>query len=136
MPRPPALPAERKADIVLAILSGETTAAEAARTAGVSGQAVSNWKRRFIKAGRSGLDCGNDQHNSRELELLTEIRTLKSALGESYMQLRALKQRQLPQRRSAVPSSPTRQRVLPAGHDLLRGASTASRSGPASSAVA
>jgi hypothetical protein len=52
------------------------------------------------------------------------------------MQLRALKQRQLPQRRSAVPSPPTRQRVLAAGHDLLRGASTASRSGPASSAVA
>ncbi|MFE1057057.1 transposase [Streptomyces rochei] len=94
------MPAERKAEIVLAILSGQTSAAEAARLAGVSGQAVSNWKRRFIEAGRDGLDCVNEQHSTREVELLAEIRALKGALGESYMQLRELqRKRNLPVRR-------------------------------------
>ncbi|MEU7279193.1 helix-turn-helix domain-containing protein [Streptomyces sp. NPDC045431] len=134
--RPPALPAERKAAIVLAILSGETTAAEAARTAGVSGQAVGNWKRRFIEAGRDGLDCRTEHHSSRELELLSEIKALKGALGESYLQLRALQQKQLPPRRPVGPGSPMPQRVLTSRREPLQRAVTASRPGSASSAIA
>ncbi|MFD8081327.1 helix-turn-helix domain-containing protein [Kitasatospora sp. NPDC059722] len=90
MPRPPALPSEEKASIVLSILSGQVTAAEAARQAGVSDQAISSWKRRFIEAGREGLDAGHGQQNTRELQLLKEISMLKSALGDSYLQLREL----------------------------------------------
>jgi len=99
VPRPPALPAEQKTAIILAILAGQTTAAEAARKAGVSSQAISSWKRRFIQAGREGLDAGTDQQSSRELELMNEVSMLKSALGDSYLQLQAMS--------SARPGRPT-----------------------------
>lgn len=136
MPRPPALPAERKAEIILAILSGEISAAEAARTAGVSGQAVSNWKRRFIEAGRDGLDCVKEQHNTRELELLSEIRSLKGALGESYMQLRELQRKQVPARRLGAPLVPVQPRSLAARPDQRRTTPTTPRPGPTAPAVA
>ncbi|AZS70352.1 hypothetical protein DDE74_04845 [Streptomyces lydicus] len=42
------MPADQKVAIVLAVLSGDTIAAEAARAAGVSDQTISSWKRRFI----------------------------------------------------------------------------------------
>lgn len=45
MPRPPVMPAEEKTRIVLSILVGEVTVAEAARRAKVSEQSVGNWKR-------------------------------------------------------------------------------------------
>ncbi|GHF64566.1 helix-turn-helix domain-containing protein [Kitasatospora xanthocidica] len=84
------LPPQRKADIILSVLSGETTAAEAARVAGVSSQAISNWKRCFIKAGCEGLDTSTE-HSGREQQLLKEIEKLKSALGDSYLQLREMR---------------------------------------------
>lgn len=96
MPRPPALPADQKAAIVLSILSGETTAAEAARTAGVSGQAIGNWRRRFLEAGRAGLEGATGQQNHREQQLLDEIKLLKSALGDTYLQLQAIRSRTHP----------------------------------------
>lgn len=43
MSRPPAFPAEEKIRIVLPILAGETTVAEAARRSKVSEQYVGNW---------------------------------------------------------------------------------------------
>ncbi|MFF4652611.1 helix-turn-helix domain-containing protein [Streptomyces sp. NPDC001380] len=76
---------------MLSILAGETTAAEAAPAAGVSGQAISNWKRRFIQAGRSGLDSNTEQQTSREQQLVNEIAALTSALGESYLQFQAIR---------------------------------------------
>jgi transposase len=90
VPRPPILPPEKKAAIVLSVLAGETTAAEAARAAGVSGQAISNWKRRFVEAGRCGLDANPEQQNTREQQLMSEINALKNALGDSYLQLQAM----------------------------------------------
>jgi transposase len=39
----PQLPIEDKVRIVLAVLAGEVTLAEAARRHGVSGQSVANW---------------------------------------------------------------------------------------------
>lgn len=60
LPRPPVLPADQKVAIVLAILAGQTTAAQAARAIGVSGQAIGMWKRRFITAGREGLTSRTD----------------------------------------------------------------------------
>ena len=51
MARPPALPAEEKTRIVLSILAGELTVAEAARRAKVSEQSVGTWKRQFLEAG-------------------------------------------------------------------------------------
>jgi transposase len=48
-------PAEEKVRIVLSILAGEVSVAEAARRAKVSEQSVGNWKRQFLEAGKSGL---------------------------------------------------------------------------------
>ncbi|MFE9703344.1 helix-turn-helix domain-containing protein [Streptomyces sp. NPDC005930] len=104
MPRPPALPPEQKVTIVLAVLAGETTAAEAARTAGVTDQAIYNWKRRFVTAGRNGLETGLDQASQRERQLLGEVAELKQALGDSYLQLRSIRASML----SARTASPGR----------------------------
>lgn len=58
MSRPPAVPPEEKTRLVLSILAGEMSIAEAARRAKVSEQSVSNWKRQFIEAGRQGVAHG------------------------------------------------------------------------------
>ena len=49
MARPPVFPAEEKVRIVLSILAGEITVAEAARRAKVSEQSVGNWNASFSK---------------------------------------------------------------------------------------
>ncbi|MFJ6509253.1 helix-turn-helix domain-containing protein (plasmid) [Streptomyces sp. NBC_01558] len=90
MPRPPALPPEEKVAIVLAVLAGDITAAEAARTAGVTDQAIYNWKRRFVTAGRNGLETGLDQSSQREQQLLGQVAELKRALGDSYLQMQTI----------------------------------------------
>ena len=51
MPRPPAVPVEEKTRLVLAILAGEMSTAEAARKAKVSEQSMSTWKRLFLEGG-------------------------------------------------------------------------------------
>ncbi len=66
MARPTALPVEEKVRIVLAVLAGELTTAQAARQTKVSEQSVSNWKRQFIETGRAGLAAGSGQPTSRE----------------------------------------------------------------------
>jgi transposase len=58
MSRPPVFPVEDKVRIVLSVLAGEVTVAEAARKAKVSEQSVGNWKRQFLEAGRLGLAAG------------------------------------------------------------------------------
>ncbi len=58
MARPAALPSEEKVRIVLSVLAGEVTVAEAARRAKVSEQSVGNWKRQFLESGRAGLVAG------------------------------------------------------------------------------
>lgn len=73
MPRPPAVPPEEKTRLVLSILAGEISVADAARRAKLSEQSVLNWKRQFIEAGRQGVtDGGRPGPNSRERQLLTE----------------------------------------------------------------
>ncbi|MEU6481150.1 helix-turn-helix domain-containing protein [Streptomyces sp. NPDC047017] len=89
--RPPALPADKKLGLVMRVMSGELTAAEAAREAGVSEQSVSNWRRQFIEGGRNGLagDGGRDTEEvSRIAELAKENAMLKATIGELYMELR------------------------------------------------
>ena len=92
MARPPAVPPEEKARLVLAILAGEMTIAEAARRAKVSEQSVSNWKRLFLESGRQGLaQGGKPGPNSRERQLQSELEEVKAALGEAHVQLRVWK---------------------------------------------
>ena len=91
MPHPPALPVEDKVRIVLSILAGELTVAEAARRAKVSEQSVSAWKRQFIEHGRAGLASGRSRSSTREAQLEAEVEDLKTALGEAHVELRVWK---------------------------------------------
>ncbi|MFI6660848.1 transposase [Streptomyces sp. NPDC050523] len=92
MARPPVMPPEEKAKLVLGVLSGKLTVSQAAREAGVSEQAIGNWKRQFIAAGSQGLEGGDRLSSERERKLRAQITELKTALGEVYVQLRARRQ--------------------------------------------
>ncbi|MFF0547310.1 MULTISPECIES: helix-turn-helix domain-containing protein [Nocardia] len=91
MARPPVVPAEEKVRIVLSVLAGEVTVAEAARRAKVSEQSVGNWKRQFLEAGRSGLVAGKSGPATREAQLEAEIEDLTQALGEAHLAARVWK---------------------------------------------
>src|SRR5699024_8087499 len=91
MAKPPAVPAEEKARVVLSVLAGEVTVAEAARRAKVSEQSVGDWKRQFLEAGRSGLVAGKAGPSSREQQLEAEVDELTQALGEAHLEARVWK---------------------------------------------
>lgn len=92
MPRPPVVPPEEKCRLVLSILAGELSVADAARRAKVSEQSVSNWKRQFIESGRQGVaEGGKPGPNARERALLAELEEVKAALGEAHVELRVWK---------------------------------------------
>jgi transposase len=91
MARPPVFPAEEKVRIVLSILAGEITVADAARRAKVSEQSVGNWKRQFLGAGKSGLAAGKSGPSTREQQLEAEVTELTQALGETAVELRVWK---------------------------------------------
>lgn len=84
---------EEKVRIVLSVLAGEMTGAEAARRHGVSEMSVSKWKTRFLEAGSQGLQelpggppgqAGTPQ----ERRMRMENEQLKLALAEATVQLR------------------------------------------------
>lgn len=91
MPQPPAIPVDEKVRIVLSILAGEMTVAQAARRARVSEQSIGTWKRQFIENGRAGLVAKNSRTPSREAQLEAEIEELKTALSEAHVELRVWK---------------------------------------------
>ena len=91
MARPPVFPAEEKVRIVLSILAGEVTVAEAARRAKVSEQSVGNWKRQFLESGRAGLVAGKSGPSTREAQLEAEVAEPTHALGEAAVELRVWK---------------------------------------------
>lgn len=66
MSRPPTFPAEQKLRIVLSVLQGEITVAEAARRERVPEQAIGNWKRQFLEGGKAGIEDGKSKPSSRE----------------------------------------------------------------------
>src|SRR5660397_98570 len=66
MSRPPTIPAEKKLRIVLSVLQGEVTVAEAARREKVSEQAIGNWKRQFLEGGKAGIEAGKSKPSTRE----------------------------------------------------------------------
>src|ERR687898_3510512 len=105
MARPPVFPAEEKVRIVLLILAGEVTVAEAARRAKVSEQSVGDWKRQFLESGRAGLVAGKSGPSTREARLEAEVAELTQALGEAAVELRAWKS---PPRAGWAPPGPER----------------------------
>lgn len=92
MPRPPAIPVEDKVRVILSVLAGEVTVAEAARRHKVSETTVGNWKRQFLEAGRQGLAAATSAGpNATERALHAEVEELKAALGEAHVELRVWK---------------------------------------------
>ena len=64
------IPPEKETRIVLAILAGEMSIAEAARKEKVSEQSIGRWKAEFIEAGRTALVASrSDMSNARSLRL-------------------------------------------------------------------
>lgn len=58
MGRPPVNAAEKKIRIVLSILAGEMSVAEAARREKVSEQSIGRWKSEFLEGGKAALVAG------------------------------------------------------------------------------
>ena len=73
MSRPPMILAGKKIRIVLSVLQGELTVAEAACREKVSEQSVGNWKRQFLEAGKAGIEAGKAKPSSREQQLEDEV---------------------------------------------------------------
>jgi transposase len=91
MGRTPVIPPEKKTRIVLAVLAGETSIAEAARKEQVSEQSISRWKAEFVEAGKTALVAGKTGPSTREEQLEAEVVELTQALGEAAVELRVWK---------------------------------------------
>lgn len=92
MSRPPQFPVEQKIRIVLSVLSGEMTAADAARKYKTSQTSVAKWRDQFLESGKAGLAAAGSRRSSgREERLEAEIEELTSALGEAHVELRVWK---------------------------------------------
>jgi transposase len=90
--RPSVFSVEDKVRLVLAVISGEMSMAEAARRGKASEQSISTWKRQFLEGGKAGLvEGGKPGLAPRERALLEEIEELKAALGEAHVELRVWK---------------------------------------------
>lgn len=76
MGRPPVIPAEQKTRIVLSVLAGEVSIAEAARKEKVSEQSIGRWKADFLEAGRTALASGRTGPSTREEQLEAEVTEL------------------------------------------------------------
>ncbi|MEV1010929.1 transposase [Streptomyces sp. NPDC049881] len=91
MGRRPALPVEDKVDIVLGVLSGSVSAAEAARRNSLSGQTISVWKRTFVDGGRASLAGARCAPADDVLRLTRELEQLRAALGAAEAELGRLR---------------------------------------------
>lgn len=60
------IPAELKTRIVLGVIAGEMTIAEAARREKVSEQSIGRWKADFLEAGKTALAGGRNGPWTRE----------------------------------------------------------------------
>jgi transposase len=82
-----------KLKIVLSVLGGESTQAQAARRHGVSETSIGKWKDQFLAAGRQGLEHGDrsGKPSGAEARLVEQVDDLTRALGEAHVELRAFK---------------------------------------------
>ncbi len=91
MSRPPVFSADVKSRIVLSVLSGEATIAQAARKEQVSEQSIGRWKAEFLEAGKTALAAGRSGPTTREDQLAAQVEDLTQALGEAAVELRVWK---------------------------------------------
>ncbi len=90
--RPPKHSAETTMRIVLSVLQGESSMAEAARRNGVSETSIGKWKEQFLQAGKEGLEAKERRGASgEEARLHAQVDELTRALGEAHVELRVLK---------------------------------------------
>ena len=85
------IPAERKTRIVLSVLAGEMSIAEAARREKVSEQSIGRWKADFLEAGKTALAAGRSGPSTREEQLEAQVEDLTQALGEAAVEIRVWK---------------------------------------------
>ncbi len=91
MGRPPSIPAEKMTRIVLSVLAGEVSVAEAARKEKVSEQSIGRWKADFLEAGKTALAAGKSGPSTREEQLAAEVEDLTQALGGAAVEIRVWK---------------------------------------------
>ena len=91
MGRPPVVPAEKKIRIVMSILAGEVSIAEAARREKISETSIGRWKAEFLEAGKAALVAGRTGPSTREEQLEAEVADLTQALGEAAVEIRVWK---------------------------------------------
>ena len=97
MGKQPTKSVEDKNRIVLAVLRGEISIAEAARREGISQVSISKWRDQFLAGGKHALAEGARHGPSgREQALQVEIEELTSAVGEAHMELRLWRKRGSP----------------------------------------
>ncbi|MFF4505481.1 helix-turn-helix domain-containing protein [Streptomyces sp. NPDC001401] len=85
--RPHLVPIPEKADVVLSVLTGQETVPQAAARAGVAVQTVWMWRRKFIEAGKMGLEGEVVRKKPNVGEEDDRLTQLKIALGEIYLEL-------------------------------------------------
>ena len=92
MGRPQKHSVDFKTRVVLSVLRGEMTGAEAARRHGVSETSIGKWKEQFIRAGREGLAAkGDGRPSGEQARLAAQVDELTRALGEAHVELRLLR---------------------------------------------
>ena len=92
MGRPQKHSVDFKLRVVLGVLRGELSSAEAARRHGVSETSIGKWKDAFIRAGREGLAPKTaGQGSGEEARLAGQVDELTRALGEAHVELRLLR---------------------------------------------
>jgi len=93
MGRPPVFSPETKTRIVLSVLSGEVSVAEAARKEKVSEQSIGRWKVEFLEAGKTALAAGKSGPSTREAQLEAQVEDLTVALCGAAVELSVWKNR-------------------------------------------
>lgn len=89
MARPSMFSVLEKQRIVLSVLGGECTVAEAARRNTCSQTVIAKWRDQFVRAGLGALEAGAPLGPSaREAQLERELEGVMSALGEAHVMLR------------------------------------------------
>jgi transposase-like protein len=81
--------AKRRAALVLSIVRGDTSVAEAARQHGLTAAEVEEWRERFLASAENGLRCKPlDDEALQE----AQIKRLKQKVGELVMDIDILKE--------------------------------------------
>ena len=88
MPRPPKIAVEKKLQIVLSVLRGELTVAEAARRNQVSETSVAKWREQFVVAVALASRPARPAVRPRGGPARRQVDDLHAALGEAHVERR------------------------------------------------